>query len=85
MRQASTSFDSPYGPYTVSWKCDGSKITTTVTVPPNGEARVVLEGVDDTIGSGDYNYETSWTPDPNWPPKIFPGPQGAEFTSNFVP
>lgn len=85
IRHASTSFDSPYGLYSVSWKCEGSKMVTEVTVPPNGEARVVLNGVDEVVGSGGYSYETEWTEDPEWPPEHIPGPQGAEIPSHYVP
>ena len=74
---AATSFDSPYGAYSVSWKCEGSNMVTNVTVPPNGEARVVLTGIDEVVGSGYYTYQTSWEADPNWPPSHIQGAQGA--------
>ncbi len=85
VRHAATSYDSPYGPYSVSWKCDGSKMTTKVTVPPNGEARVVLNGVDETVGSGEHSYETEWKEDPDWPPAVIAGPQRQDLESHFVP
>lgn len=85
IRHASTTFDSPYGPYSVKWKINGSKMTTKVTVPPNGEAKVVLNGVDETVGSGEYSYETDWKEDEDWPPKEIQGPQGMPVGSQFVP
>lgn len=85
LRHATTSYDSPYGPYSVSWKCEGSTMLTTVKVPPNGEARVVLQGVDKTVGSGEHSFETEWQQDPEWPPDIIQGPQGLEVDSHFVP
>jgi alpha-L-rhamnosidase len=83
IRHARTSFDSPYGLYSVSWKCEGSGMVTEVTVPPNGEARVMLNGVDETVGSGEYTYKTEWKEDPEWPPKHIQGPQGLEVPSRF--
>jgi alpha-L-rhamnosidase len=84
IQHANTSYDSPYGPYSVSWRCEGSKMTTLVQVPPNAEARVLLNGVDETVGSGEYRYETSWE-DTEWPPSHIRGPQGANFVPSFVP
>ena len=57
---------------------------TTVLVPPNGQARVVLNGVDETIGSGEYEFETEWLEDPEWPPKPIQGPQGQAVESYFI-
>ena len=85
INRASTSFDSPYGPYSVDWKCEGSKMITQVKVPPNGEARVVLNGVDKIVGSGEYSFETRWSEDPAWPPQPIQGAQGNEIPSYFVP
>lgn len=82
---AYTSFESPYGPYTVAWKIEGSKMRTNVTVPPNGEARVVLNGLDVIIGSGEYSFETKWEGDPYWPPLPVQGAQGNEIPAFFVP
>lgn len=85
IRHATTTFDSPYGPYTVSWKCEGANMFTEVTVPPNGEAQVLLEGVDETVGSGVYSFETPWKEDPEWPPAFVRGAQGTEQPSSFLP
>ncbi|CRK42527.1 hypothetical protein BN1723_005333, partial [Verticillium longisporum] len=76
VRSARTWFDSPYGPYEVDWRCEGSKMTTRLRVPPNAEARVVLEGIDQEVGSGEYVFETLWETDPEWPPSHIAGPQG---------
>jgi alpha-L-rhamnosidase len=76
IRSAATSFDSPYGTYSVSWKCEESTMVTQVIVPPNGEARVVLNGIDEVVGSGQFVYTTIWEADPNWPPAHIQGPQG---------
>ncbi|KAF5012493.1 hypothetical protein FDECE_1446 [Fusarium decemcellulare] len=85
IRHASTSYDSPYGLYAVAWKLEGSILKVTVTVPPNGEARVVLNGVDELVKSGTYKYETEWDEDPEWPPTVIQGLQGNEVPAHFVP
>ena len=85
VRHASTTFDSPYGLYSVTWKCEGSMMLTEVCVPPNGRARVVLNGVDEEVGSGEYTFETEWKEDPDWPLAPIQGAQGNEIPSHFVP
>jgi hypothetical protein len=60
-------------------------MVTTVQVPPNVEARVVLNGgVDTVVGSGEHLFETDWTENPEWPPKHIQGPQGMETNPKFV-
>jgi alpha-L-rhamnosidase len=81
---ASTSFDSPYGLYSVDWKLEDSRMVTKVQVPPNGKANIILNGVDETVGSGEYMYETPWKRDPEWPPEMIQGPQGFEVTVPFI-
>ena len=83
IRYAKTSFDSPYGPYSVGWKCEGSKMLTTVTVPPNGEAHVVLSKVDTIVGSGEHTFETEWAEDASWPPLPIQGAQGNEIPAYY--
>ncbi|KAK7704356.1 hypothetical protein SLS64_008542 [Diaporthe eres] len=85
IRHAHTSFDSPYGPYSVTWKIEGARMVTNVAVPPNGEARVVLSGVDEKVGSGEYTFETAWEEDPDWPPAPIQGAQGNEVPAYFMP
>lgn len=85
IRHAHASFNSPYGPYSVNWNIRGSKMVTIVTVPPNGEARVVLSGVDEKVGSSEYTFETEWEEDPAWPPAPIQGAQGNEVPAYFVP
>ncbi|KAM5353515.1 hypothetical protein ACJ41O_000165 [Fusarium nematophilum] len=85
IRFAKTSFDSPYGLYRVDWKIEGGKMTTRVAVPPNAGARVVLYGVDEMVGSGEYMYETDWQEDAEWPPSPIPGPQRITVDDSFVP
>lgn len=60
IRHAHTSFDSPYGPCSVTWKIEGSRMVTNITVPPNGGTQAVLSGVDEKVGSGEYTFETAW-------------------------
>lgn len=84
VRFAKTRFDSPYGPFLVDWKIEGEKMITEVEVPPNAEARVVLNGVDEVVGSGKYVFETEWTESQNWPPSFVPGPQRNAIESAFV-
>lgn len=88
VRWAKASHDSPVGPYTVSWKVDDDtfKMVTTVSVPPNGEAHVVLfGGIDVVVGSGEHSFETEWHPDPEWPPQVIQGAQGKPVEAVFVP
>ena len=85
VRSAKTRFDSPYGPYEVDWHIAGGKMVTKIKVPPNAGAHVVLNGVDETIGSGEYLYETEWQDDPEWPPSSIPGPQKNSVQDFFVP
>lgn len=59
-------------------------MVTNVTVPPNGEARVVLSGVNEKVGSGEYNFETEWEDDPDWPPSPIQGAQRNKVPANFV-
>ncbi|KAK5172684.1 uncharacterized protein LTR77_002804 [Saxophila tyrrhenica] len=83
--RASTSYDSPYGPYAVEWKCNGDRLSTTLSVPPNGEAHVILPGIDCVVGSGSHSWEAKWRPDPKWPPQPIQGAQGMILESVFVP
>lgn len=85
LRSAKTSFDSPYGTYEVDWKVEDGKMRTKVMVPPNTDARIVLNGVDEMVGSGQYEYVTDWRDDPAWPPTHIPGPQKNTVSSSFVP
>ncbi|KAH7381063.1 bacterial alpha-L-rhamnosidase-domain-containing protein, partial [Cadophora sp. MPI-SDFR-AT-0126] len=72
---AATSFDSPYGLYSVRWECKDGKMITDVSIPLNGQARVLLNGVDEIVGSGEYSWTTDWQPDAE-PPKHIQGAQG---------
>lgn len=60
-------------------------MVTNVTVPPNGEARVVLSGVDEKVGSSEYTFETEWKEDLDWPRAPIQGAQGNEVPAYFVP
>lgn len=82
---ASTSYDSPYGPYSVSWECNDGRMTTEVSVPPNGKAHIILPGVDAYVGSGRHEWETELQADPEWPPEHIQGAQGMIVESAFVP
>ena len=81
---ALTSFSSPYGPYAVSWTLEGETMKVKVTVPPNASARVVLPGVEETIGSGKKSYTVTWAKD-EWPPKGIPGPQSRPMEDEWIP
>ncbi|KAF9869213.1 hypothetical protein CkaCkLH20_13315 [Colletotrichum karsti] len=82
---AETSFDSPYGPYSVNWKKVGLTMVTEVSVPPNCEAEIILNGVKKKVGSGQHIFRTAWEEDPAWPPMAIQGGQGNEIPSAFVP
>lgn len=81
---ASTSFDSPYGPYSVSWTLDDDDMSVDVHVPPNASAEVVLPNVKETVGSGYYRYQVKWAKSTNWPPKGHAGPQSVLIPDRFV-
>ncbi|KAH6894645.1 bacterial alpha-L-rhamnosidase-domain-containing protein [Thelonectria olida] len=85
VRSAKTRYDSPYGPFEVSWKVGEGEMATQVKVPPNGEAHVVLSGVDEVVGSGEYSFNTAWQDDPEWPPSYIPGPEKTTTPGFFVP
>ncbi|KAM0325155.1 hypothetical protein ACHAQA_007694 [Verticillium albo-atrum] len=85
IRWATASYDSPLGTYSVSWKLEGEVMNASVSVPPNATARVILPGVDITIGSGDYAYEVNWQMDATWPPEVIQGVQGAPVIATYVP
>jgi alpha-L-rhamnosidase len=85
LTSASTSFDSPYGLYAVSWKLEEEILTVSVRVPPNGSAQVELPGMKETVGSGDRVYSVTWHTDERWPPRGHPGPQSVPIPDNFVP
>ncbi|KAH8897929.1 hypothetical protein GQ53DRAFT_712412 [Thozetella sp. PMI_491] len=85
VRWAKATYDSPIGPYRVFWEVVDNKMKTRVSVPPNGEARVVLDGVDEVVRSGQYIYETEWHDSPGWPPRPIQGAQGQEVPDFFVP
>lgn len=85
VRFAKTCFDSPYGSFAVDWRIEDGWMITIVEVPPNAEARVVLRGVDELVGSGRYVFETEWEDSGNWPPEFVPGPQRNAIESAFVP
>ncbi|KAI8651005.1 Alpha-L-rhamnosidase [Fusarium keratoplasticum] len=82
---ARATYDSPIGPYCVFWRCESNVMKTSVSIPPNGEARIVLPGIDVVVGSGEYSYETEWHEDLTWPPQIIQGAQGAPVEATYVP
>jgi alpha-L-rhamnosidase len=82
---ASASFDSPYGLYSVEWHINSDQLEVDFRVPPNGSARVILEGVDEKVGSGRHRRVVSYTADPRWPPKGFAGPQSVLMPDRYVP
>ncbi|CAK7198022.1 hypothetical protein SEUCBS139899_000678 [Sporothrix eucalyptigena] len=85
IRSAKATHDSPVGPYSVSWVIEARVMKANVTIPPNGEAHVILPGVNVVVGSGEYTYETEWHSDPEWPPQIIQGAQGKPVEAEFVP
>ena len=85
---ASTSYSSPIGTYAVSWKLggkEGEDMHVDIEVPPNGQAKVVLPGVEEVVGSGKKSYEVIWKKEKDWPPKGIPGPQSLLIPDEFVP
>jgi alpha-L-rhamnosidase len=85
LTSASTSFDSPYGLYAVSWTLLQEILSVKVTVPPNGQALVDLPGMHEEIGSGKHKFTCRWLADERWPPQGHPGPQSVLIPDNFVP
>ncbi|KAL3439945.1 alpha-L-rhamnosidase [Aspergillus insuetus] len=86
VRSAKTRVDSPVGPYEVEWAVDEwNDMRTRVCVPPNGKARVRLNGVEEIVGSGEYVFETVCEAEGEWPPTPIPGPQRNVAQSSFIP
>lgn len=54
-------------------------------VPPNGSSRVVLNGIDEVIGSGKQRFKVLYEEDKRWPPKGIRGPQSVFMPDEFVP
>jgi alpha-L-rhamnosidase len=82
---AQTSFDSPYGLYEVGWKLEDGLLRVNVGVPPNGQAQVTLPGIEEVVGSGQYNFESEWHADERWPPTSIQGAQGQSMPDYFIP
>ena len=89
IRSAQTRFESRYGWYGVGWSIEEGVWKVEVKVPPNGKARVLLEGketVDCWVGSGLYMFEVPWEQDQRWEGvEVIQGAQGNEVESHFVP
>lgn len=81
---ASTSFDSPLGPYSVSWVLEGEELKVQVGVPPNGSAQIILPSVDEVVNSGRHSYSVKWQKSQHWPPKGHAGPQSVLIPDRFV-
>lgn len=81
---AKTSFLSPYGKVECSWETEkeGSgeggkkKFKMKATVPPNTTAEVRLPGKEEVlkVGSGEYEFESEYVDDEEWPPKAYYSP-----------
>lgn len=82
---ASASFDSSYGLYTVHWVIAGDRLDVEFSIPPNGSAHLVLEGIDEVLGSGKYKKTVPYLADSRWPPQGFAGPQSVLMPDSFVP
>lgn len=85
IRHASTSYDSPYGVYSVSWFINEKVLTVGIVVPPNCTAQVVLPGIDETVGSGKRQYEVEYIADERWPPRALVGPISSRLKDEFEP
>lgn len=49
-------FDSIYGPISVKWEIDDGRTILNVSVPAGCRANIVLPGIEETVGSGDYSF-----------------------------
>lgn len=85
VRHASTSFDSPYGPYVVRWAIEGGLLQVDASVPPNAEARIELPGLQGFVGSGRHHFEVAWADDERWPPAAIQGAQEQSMPDVFMP
>ena len=57
---ANTTYHSPYGKVSTSWRTEGGSFFLEVEVPPNTIAEVILPGGESkTVGSGRYGFESS--------------------------
>ena len=81
---SSVRYDSPYGPYEVGWNLIGDRLFVDAAVPPNASADVKLPGgIVETVGSGRYHWETTWS-EPAWPPKAIAGPTRLQKADEYV-
>ncbi|WWC90341.1 uncharacterized protein L201_005274 [Kwoniella dendrophila CBS 6074] len=98
INSAKTSFNSPYGLYSINWKIitkqNKSTLKVEIEIPPNGSAKIQLPGSGsgpdnnfekDNLGSGKYTFEASYKKDERWPPKGQRGPQSVFMPDEFVP
>lgn len=85
IRHAYTSFDSPYGLYSVSWVVEDSLLKVDVSVPPNAGAKIDLPGLESSVESGEHRFEVAWSDDARWPPAAIQGAQGQSMPDVFIP
>ncbi|WWC71219.1 uncharacterized protein I206_105172 [Kwoniella pini CBS 10737] len=87
IKNASTTYSSPYGKFSVNWKINENNNTLKVNIeiPPNTSAKVILPTIEKEIGSGKYEFEVPYEKDERWPPKGIRGPQSIFMSDEFVP
>jgi alpha-L-rhamnosidase len=66
---ATCSHVSPYGEVSCRWEIQGGNLHVIARVPPNTTAMVVLPGVEEEVGSGEWTYVVPWKADERWPPQ----------------
>lgn len=85
LTSAKVTYDSVYGPYTVEWQLkDGGALSVKASVPPNASAKVELPGIDESVGSGEHQWDVKWEAG-EWPPRQIKGPTRAHPSDEFVP
>ncbi|KAJ5731516.1 uncharacterized protein N7483_006024 [Penicillium malachiteum] len=83
VNSAEVMYDTAYGRLECSWVLgDGNHFKLELVVPPNSSAKVILPGEPDNVdmelerwvGSGKYEFETSFDSQAGWPPKALVPP-----------
>lgn len=70
MTSASTSHESPYGLTSVKWHISEGKMNVDIVIPPNVTAKIVLPGLEESVGSGSHTFIVDFE-QPAFPPKEF--------------
>lgn len=85
---AKTSFHSASGWVRCEWHITpaGDKLKVKIEIPPNCTAKIVLPGLEESVGSGKREYEVAWKKDERFPPALpVASPYGPAPSTNWEP